>query len=103
MKTYHLVMLSGVMIAGAMAVADDIVEVAEDEARNLLHRNKARLATAEDGEDFAQADGPTIEEYVAAGYDASNYPPDGYASRSTDEEILAAIEAQEAAKKTAAE
>jgi len=39
-------------------------------------------------------DGPTIAEFVAAGYPAVNYPPDGYASRSSQEEIDAAIEAQ---------
>lgn len=40
-------------------------------------------------------DGPTVEQYVAAGYLAKNYPPDGYASRSTPAEIAAAIAAQE--------
>lgn len=39
-------------------------------------------------------DGPTIAEFVAAGYLAVNYPPEGYVSRSTQEEIDAAIEAQ---------
>lgn len=39
-------------------------------------------------------DGPTIAEFVAAGYLAANYPPEGYASRSTQEEIDVAIEAQ---------
>lgn len=38
-------------------------------------------------------DGPTVEEYVAAGYLAVNYPPAGYASRSTPEAIKAAIAA----------
>ncbi len=42
-------------------------------------------------------DGPTVVEFVAAGYPAANYPPAGYASRSTKEEIEAAIEAQKAA------
>ncbi len=28
-----------------------------------------------------RTDGPTLEEFVAAGYDAKNYPPPGYASR----------------------
>lgn len=27
-------------------------------------------------------DGPTLAEYVAAGYDAANYPPAGYAAKS---------------------
>lgn len=48
-KTYHLVALSGLMIAGQMAVEGDLIEVNEAEARNFLHRKKARVATAEDG------------------------------------------------------
>src|SRR5690606_37535223 len=43
-------------------------------------------------------DGPTVAEYVAKGYLAVNYPPQGYASRSTQEEIDAAIKAQQEAK-----
>lgn len=39
-------------------------------------------------------DGPTIAEFLAAGYLAVNYPPKGYASRSSQEEIDAAIEDQ---------
>lgn len=39
-------------------------------------------------------DGPTIAEFVEAGYLAVNYPPEGYASRSSQEEIDAAVEAQ---------
>ena len=39
-------------------------------------------------------DGPTIAEFVAGGYLALNYPPEGYASRSSQEEIDAAIDAQ---------
>lgn len=39
-------------------------------------------------------DGPTVADFVAAGYLAVNYPPEGYASRSSQEEIDAAIEAQ---------
>jgi hypothetical protein len=47
-------------------------------------------------------DGPTIAEFIAAGYSASNYPPQGYASKSTVEEIAAAV-ADEAAKIAAAQ
>jgi hypothetical protein len=36
-------------------------------------------------------EGPTVKEYVASGYKATTYPPPGYASRSTPEEIAAAI------------
>lgn len=42
-------------------------------------------------------DGPTIGEYVAAGYPAANYPPKGYASRSTPEEIAEAVAREKAA------
>ncbi|MCR5859721.1 hypothetical protein [Mesorhizobium sp. J428] len=41
-----------------------------------------------------KTDGPTVEEYVAAGYSAKSYPPKGYASRSSDEDIAAAIKAE---------
>jgi len=47
-------------------------------------------------------DGPTIAEYVAAGYYAANYPPEGYASRSTPEEIEAAIASEGKGSKKAA-
>jgi len=39
-------------------------------------------------------DGPTVEEYASAGYKAANYPPKGYDSRSSEEEIKAAVEKQ---------
>lgn len=39
-------------------------------------------------------DGPTVAEYVGAGYQAVNYPPSGYASRSTPEEIADAAAVQ---------
>ncbi|OYY60772.1 MAG: hypothetical protein B7Y61_23070 [Rhizobiales bacterium 35-66-30] len=48
----------------------------------------------ETGQPGLRHDGPTVAEYVAAGYLASNYPPLGYASRSTEEEIAAAVAAQ---------
>ena len=43
-------------------------------------------------------DGPTVVEWVEAGYLAANYPPDGYASRSSQEEIDAAIQLQKDAE-----
>lgn len=49
--------------------------------------------TAVDG-DGQRLDGPTVADYVAAGYQASAYPPQGYASRSTAEEIATAVTAQ---------
>jgi hypothetical protein len=38
-------------------------------------------------------DGPTIEEFIAAGYSPDKYPPKGYASKSSEQEIKAAIAA----------
>jgi len=43
-------------------------------------------------------DGPTVGEWVEAGYLAANYPPEGFASRSSQEEIDAAIELQKDAE-----
>lgn len=43
-------------------------------------------------------DGPTVAEFVAKGYSASKYPPAGYTSRSTAEEIDAAVAAEAAAQ-----
>lgn len=47
-------------------------------------------------DDELRTDGPTVSEYVAAGYQAQNYPPQGYASRSTLEEITDAVALQNA-------
>jgi hypothetical protein len=46
-------------------------------------------------------DGPTIAEWMAAGYKASNYPPAGFNPKSSPEEIEAAIEAELAAEEAA--
>lgn len=43
-------------------------------------------------------DGPTIAEWVEAGYLATSYPPQGYASRSSQEEIDEAVKAQKDAE-----
>lgn len=43
-------------------------------------------------------DGPTVAEWVDAGYLAANYPPEGYASRSSQEEVDAAILLQKGAE-----
>lgn len=66
-----------------------IVNSEEEEAAALGHdkpesSNKPEL----------KQDGPTVEEYVAAGYKAINYPPKGYASKSSKEEIEAAVKKQ---------
>ncbi|MGN8276775.1 HeH/LEM domain-containing protein [Pseudomonas sp. SMN5] len=45
--------------------------------------------------DGLRTDGPTVAEYIAAGYKASNYPPEGYVSRSTDQEIAEALRTEQ--------
>ena len=49
-------------------------------------------------ETILKQDGPTVHEFVKAGYKASSYPPEGYASKSTQEEIDEAIAAESANK-----
>lgn len=48
----------------------------------------------ERNEQGSRVDGPTISEYVAAGYDPATYPPKGFEARSSQEEIDAAVLAQ---------
>lgn len=65
----------------------------------VIVNNEMELAQHTDGSaDWKTApqqlreDGPTVEQYVEAGYKASGYPPFGYASKSSDEEIKAAVD-----------
>jgi len=50
----------------------------------------------EAGAEHPRLDGPTIAEWVDAGYPASKYPPKGFAPQSSAEEIAEAIEAEKA-------
>ncbi|MGH8382623.1 hypothetical protein [Pseudomonas sp.] len=43
-------------------------------------------------------DGPTVSQWLEAGYLAVNYPPEGYTSRSSQEEIDTAIQLQKDAE-----
>jgi hypothetical protein len=61
--------------------------VASEEGRKILHQIAHGIGLDE---------GPTVAEWVEAGYSAKNYPPSGYNSRSTPEEIAEAIKAEEA-------
>lgn len=87
---------------GAPAIA-----VPADVARILMARNYAANiddAIMEHWNNFVdqqeanggglRTDGPTVEEWVAKGYQATGYPPEGYESKSTPEQIAAAIAAQ---------
>src|SRR5689334_7077706 len=81
----------------------DIHDFDDDEAKRLISVGGARTPTDDELKAAAppvdaeglRTDGPTIAEWVAAGYRASAYPPSGYASKSTAEEIQAAIAEQE--------
>lgn len=48
MKTIWLKVTSAIVVGGEIAAPGELVEVTESEAKNLLHRGKAELATAED-------------------------------------------------------
>lgn len=48
-KSIYLVLTSAIAIDGNICRKGSMIEVSEVEAKNLLHRGKARLATAEDG------------------------------------------------------
>lgn len=76
----------------------DVIDLPKAEAQRLLDLNAAEIATEAEAEELKQ-DGPTIEEFVKAGYNPENYPPAGYASRSKPEEIEAAIAAAKKAAK----
>lgn len=52
------------------------------------------LTEGGEGVPTLRRDGPTIAEFVSAGYRADAYPPRGYASKSSPEEIAAAVAAQ---------
>lgn len=71
-------------------------ELSQADFERLEAKGAVRLASDGDG---LRQDGPTVADYVAAGYKASSYPPHGYVSRSTPEEIAVAVAAEKAADK----
>lgn len=70
------------------------VEAGATRKFELLPGQVLEISEAKDDKREDHTPGPTVQEYVAAGYDARKYPPQGYESRSTQEEIDAAITAQ---------
>ena len=72
-------------------------DAAERDVAHLVKNGVLRAAAGEAA--TLRDDGPTVAEYVAAGYLATNYPPQGYTARSTPEEIAHAVAAQEAEAK----
>lgn len=68
-------------------------------AEGLQKAGLIEMDAASTNADGLRLDGPTIGEFVDAGYPASAYPPEGYASRSTPKEIAEAVKAEAAKAK----
>ena len=79
--------VSGAEAAGAISKPADIVDEAKPHDEPAKEPEVPQL----------KQDGPTVEEWVLAGYHAEDYPPEGYAPRSTPDEIAAAVAAQKSA------
>lgn len=67
---------------GVELTKGDIVELNESEAKGFA--DKFQLFTDASDEPVLSQDGPTIEQYVAAGYLAENYPPQGFAEKESE-------------------
>lgn len=65
-KSVFLKVSSAFMVDGQIAKAGDIVEVSEGDAKDLLHRGKATLATASDAPEQADQEQPSEPEQTAA-------------------------------------
>ncbi|SFX17597.1 HeH/LEM domain-containing protein [Pseudomonas sp. NFACC49-2] len=78
---------------GVISAATDVF-VQGDNPNIIEAYQRAGIKVTGADENGLRTDGPTVADFVAAGYEANDYPPTGYASRSTDEEIAAAIAAQ---------
>jgi hypothetical protein len=82
------------MAAGKEATADkpkSDIQGATSPA-GAVAESERRKAALETNPELSQ-DGPTVQQYVSAGRDPKTYPPKGFASKSTQAEIDAAIAA----------
>jgi hypothetical protein len=70
-------------------------------AASVISLPSGAAAAVEPDETAAElrTDGPTLEEYVAAGYSAENYPPTGYAERAAEDSPIAKLVAAALAPK----
>lgn len=78
---------------GVISAATDVF-VQGDNPSIIEAYRRAGIKVVGADENGLRTDGPTVTEYVGAGYQASTYPPTGYTSCSTVDEIDAAIAAQ---------
>ena len=80
---------------GVISSAKEVV--VDGDKPNIIEAYKRAGIIVTDGKIPAlRGDGPTVAEFVEAGYQASNYPPQGYVSRSTPEEIAEAVKGRSA-------
>lgn len=104
-KHYHTVLHAALMASAASATIafnSGIVETVTIVTKNgnvRINKSDYDPETHTLADKPLRDDGPTIDEFIAAGYDPKNYPPKGYLSRSTDEEIAVAVKAKEDAEK----
>jgi len=72
----------------------ELLERANDESGEGGNENEGSGSV-----DGLRNDGPTFAEFIAAGYKAEDYPPQGYAEKLTEEEQAAAKKAVEKLRK----
>ena len=101
MKNYFLKLTSAIVVDGEIIRAGSLVELSEPEAKNLLGRGKARLATAADGApvddedeetsgvDLSKLNKTQLQE-IAKGHEIE------FDNKTTVAQLIAAIEAKEA-------
>lgn len=99
MKSYVLKLTSAIVVDGGIVKAGQLVELSEAEAKNLLARGKAVLATAADGyeEDDDESSGVDLSKLnktqlqeIAKGHEIA------FEDSTTKAQLIAAIEAKEA-------
>jgi hypothetical protein len=82
-------------LAAELKIASVTVRTSRSElvAAILAARKKGSPLTAKSAENAEKGKpgGPTVAEFVAAGYNPANYPPLGYAPISSPEEVAAAV------------
>lgn len=100
MKSYVLKLTSAIAVDGSIVKAGSLVELSEAEAKNLLSRGKAILATADDGyegDDEGESSGVDLSrlnktqlQEIAKGREIA------FEDSTTKAQLIAAIEAKEA-------
>lgn len=99
MKSYVLFLTSAIVVDGGIVKAGQLVELSEPEAKNLLSRGKARLATADDGYEGADDESSGVDlsklkkaqlQEIANGHEIE------FDDKTTVAQLIAAIEAKEA-------